>query len=62
MEPYAIDSSGISGGERSKNMAKEFKRKTEIECISTWENLKYYIKIGKAKEFFGENASIWVLT
>ena len=33
-------------------MAKEFKRKTEIECISTWENLKHYIEIGKAREFF----------
>ena len=31
-------------------MAKEFKRKTEIEYISTWENLKYYIEIGEARE------------
>lgn len=59
-ELYAIDSSGYSGGERSKNMAKEFKRKMETEYISTWENLKYYIKIGKAREFFGENASMEV--
>lgn len=41
-------------------MAKEFKRKTEIECISTWENLKHYIEIGEAREFFGENASMEV--
>lgn len=41
-------------------MAKEFKRKMETEYISTWENLKYYIKIGKAREFFGENASMEV--
>ena len=41
-------------------MAKEFKRKTEIEYISTWENLKYYIEIGEAREFFGENASMEV--
>jgi len=41
-------------------MAKEFKRKTEIECISTWENLKHYIEIGNAKKFFGENASMKV--
>ena len=41
-----------------KVKAKEFKRKTETEYISTWENLKYYIKIGKAREFFGENASM----
>lgn len=41
-------------------MAKEFKRKTEIECISTYENLKHYIEIGKAREFFGENASMEV--
>nr|DAY87721.1 MAG TPA: hypothetical protein [Caudoviricetes sp.] len=41
-------------------MAKEFKRKTETEYISTWENLKHYIKIGEAREFFGENASMEV--
>ena len=41
-------------------MAKEFKRKMETEYISTWENLKYYIKIGKAREFVGENASMEV--
>ena len=41
-------------------MAKEFKRKTEIECISTWENLKHYIEIGEAREFFGEHASMEV--
>lgn len=43
-----------------KGMSKEFKRKMEIEYISTWENLKYYIKIGKAKEFFGKNPSMEV--
>lgn len=36
---------------KEQNMAKEFKRKTEIEYISTWENLKYYIEIGEAREF-----------
>ncbi len=41
-------------------MAKEFKRTMETEYISTWENLKYYIKIGKAREFFGKNASMEV--
>ena len=41
-------------------MAKEFKRKTEIECISTWENLKHYIEIGEAREFFGAHASMEV--
>lgn len=41
-------------------MAKEFKRKTEIEYINTWENLKYDIEIGEAREFFGENASMEV--
>lgn len=41
-------------------MAKEFKRKAEIECISTWENLKHYIENGEAREFFGENASMEV--
>lgn len=41
-------------------MAKEFKRTMKTEYISTWENLKYYIKIGKAREFFGENASMEV--
>lgn len=41
-------------------MAKEFKRKAEIECISTWENLNHYIENGEAREFFGENASMEV--
>ena len=41
-------------------MTKEFKRKTEIEYISTWENLKHYLENGEAREFFGENASMEV--
>lgn len=45
---------------KEQNMAKEFKRKAEIECISTWENLKHYIENGEAREFFGENASMEV--
>lgn len=45
---------------KERNMAKEFKRKAEIECISTWENLKHYIENGEAREFFGENASMEV--
>ena len=38
----------------------EFKRTHTEETISTWEELKNYLKIGRAKEFFGDNASLEV--
>ncbi len=38
----------------------EFKRTHTEETISTWEELKNYLKMGRAKEFFGDNASLEV--
>lgn len=37
-----------------------FKRTRTKEIISTWEEFKNCLKMGKAKEFFGENASMEV--
>ena len=37
-----------------------FKRTHTEETISTWEEFKNYLKTGKAKEFFGDNASLEV--
>lgn len=37
-----------------------FKRTHTEETISTWEEFKNYLKMGKAREFFGENASMKV--
>lgn len=37
-----------------------FKRTHTEETISTWEEFKNYLKMGKAKEFFGDNASLEV--
>lgn len=38
----------------------EFKRTHTEETISTQEELKNYLKMGRAKEFFGDNASLEV--
>ena len=37
-----------------------FKRTRTKEIVSTWEEFKNCLKMGKAKEFFGENASMEV--
>lgn len=37
-----------------------FKRTHTEETISTWEEFKNYLKMGEAREFFGENASMEV--
>lgn len=38
----------------------EFKRTHTEETISTWEELKNYLNMGRTKEFFGDNASLEV--